>query len=129
MAKAPNYTEEMTAAIKARYVAVAEESEDVRDAMVKELADEFDKSERSIRAKLSRENVYKPKTPVSTVTGEAPAKKAELATKLQAVSGANINPENVAKMNKVDIVRLIEAFEDRDATIANLTEVSEVLGE
>ncbi len=111
MAKTVNYTPEMTAAIVARYTAVKTEPEAVRDAMVLELATEFKKSERSVRAKLSREQVYVAKTVVSKVTGETPAKKVELAARLAEVSGANINVDNVAKMNKVDISRLIAAFE------------------
>ena len=95
----------------AKYTAVKTEPEAVRDAMVLELATELKKSERSIRAKLSRENVYVAKTVVSKVTGETPAKKVELAARLAEVSGANINVDNVAKMNKVDIQRLVEAFE------------------
>ena len=111
MAKTVNYTPEMTATMVERYTAVREADEATRDNVVAELASEFNKSERSVRAKLSRENVYVAKTAVSKVTGEAPAKKAELAERLAKVSGANINVENVAKMNKVDIQRLIEAFE------------------
>ena len=111
MAKTVNYTPEMTATMKSKYIAVAGEPEAVRDAMVKELAAELNKSERSIRAKLSRENVYVAKTVVSKVTGETPAKKIELAARLAEISGANINVDNVAKMNKVDITRLIAAFE------------------
>ena len=111
MAKIVNYTDEMTATMVAKYTAVKTEPEAVRDAMVLELATELKKSERSIRAKLSRENVYVAKTVVSKVTGETPAKKVELAARLAEVSGANINVDNVAKMNKVDIQRLVEAFE------------------
>lgn len=111
MAKTVNYTPEMTATMVSKYTAVKTEPEAVRDAMVKELAAELNKSERSIRAKLSRENVYVAKTVVSKVTGETPAKKIELAARLAEISGANINVDNVAKMNKVDITRLIAAFE------------------
>jgi len=120
MAKTVNYTDAMTATALKMYGSVVEGSEAERDAMVKEIADTLGKNERSVRSKLSRENVYVPKKVVSKVTGETPAKKIELAKRLRTVSGANINPENVAKMNKVDITRLIEAFVARDVRITNL---------
>jgi MoxR-like ATPase len=115
MAKTVNYTPEQTARAVEMYMTVVESSEDERAAMVKTIAAELGKNERSIRSKLSREKVYVPKKVVSKVTGETPAKKIELAERLRTVSRANINAENVAKMNKVDITRLIEAFESRDA--------------
>ena len=117
MAKTVNYTDAMTATAVEMYTAVRDGTEAERDAMVKEIAATLGKNERSVRSKLSRENVYVPKKVVSKVTGETPAKKIELATRLRTVSGANINPENVAKMNKVDITRLIEAFVARDVRI------------
>jgi len=117
MAKTVNYTDAMTATAVEMYTAVRDGTEAERDAMVKEIAATLGKNERSVRSKLSRENVYVPKKVVSKVTGETPAKKIELANRLRIVSGANINAENVAKMNKVDITRLIEAFVARDVRI------------
>ena len=109
--KTPNYTPEMTARAVELYNEVKDESEDVRAAMVTRIAMELGKSDRSVRSKLSRENVYVPKKTVSKVTGETPAKKIELATRLVTVANVNVNPENVAKMNKLDITAFIEAFE------------------
>ena len=131
MAKTVNYTPEMTARAVEMYATVVEGTEAERDAMVKTIAAELGKNERSIRSKLSRENVYIAKKVVSKVTGETPAKKIELAERLRTVSGANINAENVAKMNKVDITRLVEAFEARDVFIDSLVNpvVEEVASE
>jgi len=126
MPKTVNYTDAMTATAVEMYLGVVSESETVRAAMVKEIADTLGKTERSVRSKLSREKVYVPKKVVSKVTGETPAKKIELANRLRVVSGANINAENVAKMNKVDITRLIEAFEKRDAFTVSLVKTDEV---
>jgi len=120
MAKPVNYTDAMTATAVEMYLGVAAGTESERAAMVKEIADTLGKTERSVRSKLSREKVYVPKKVVSKVTGETPAKKIELANRLRTVSGANINPENVAKMNKVDITRLIEAFVQRDVFVESL---------
>lgn len=110
MAKPVNYTPAMTARAVEMYLEVVEGTEAERAAMVKTIAAELGKNERSIRSKLSREKVYVPKKVVSKVTGETPAKKLELATNLRDISGENVNPENVAKMNKVEITRFISAF-------------------
>ena len=102
MAKAPNYTEAQRDALVAGYLEVG-------------------KSARSIRAKLSRENVYLAMKPVSEVTGEAPAKKAELAEKLVEVSGLAL--VSAEKLNKTDLVALI-AFA-KAATATDEEEVAE----
>jgi hypothetical protein len=112
MPKTVNYTPEMTARAVELYTSVADGTETERAEMVKRIANELNKTDRSVRSKLSREGVYIAKKPVSKVTGEAPAKKIELAERLRVVSGANIDTENVAKMNKLDISALIEAFEN-----------------
>jgi hypothetical protein len=114
MSKTVNYTPEMTARAVELYASVVTGTEGERASMVKQIAAELGKTDRSVRSKLSREGVYIAKKPVSKVTGETPAKKVELAERLRTVSGANIDTENVAKMNKLDIVNLIEAFENRD---------------
>jgi len=129
MAKTVNYTDAMTATAIEMYESVSDGTESERDAMVKEIAATLGKNERSIRSKLSRENVYIPKKVVSKVTGETPAKKVELAATLRTVSGANINVDNVAKMNKVDITRLIKAFADNSRTIDQLREEMRVMVE
>ena len=111
MAKTVNYTPEMTAAIVEAYVAVADASEDERNVVVESLAVKYDKSVRSIRAKLSRENVYVAKKPVSKVTGDKPAKKEELAAMLATVT--NLPLVSAEKLNKTDLVALIDWAEDR----------------
>ena len=75
MAKTVNYTAEMTATAVEMYTGVIDKSEDVRAAMVKEIALTLGKNERSVRSKLSREKVYVPKKVISKVTGETPSKK------------------------------------------------------
>jgi len=129
MAKPANYTDAMTATAVEMYTSVIDGTEDERAAMVKEIAATLNKNERSVRSKLSREKVYVPKKVVSKVTGETPAKKVELAATLRTVSGANINVDNVAKMNKVDITRLIEAFANRSREMDELREEMRVMVE
>ena len=129
MPKTVNYTPEMTATAVEMYATVVDGTEDERAAMVKEIAATLGKNERSVRSKLSREKVYIPKKTVSKVTGDTPAKKIELAESLRIISGANINTENVAKMNKVDITRLVEAFKVRNAEYNALAEEMRVLVE
>ena len=114
MPKIVNYTPEMTARAVELYKEVVNESEDVRAQMVTRIALELDKTDRSVRSKLSREGVYIAKRPVSKVTGESPAKKIKLATDLVHLARVNVDPENVAKMNKLDIMAFIAAFENRD---------------
>ena len=116
MAKTVNYTPEMTASIVEAYTSVADTTDERRAEMVRELADRFGKSDRSIRQKLVREGVYVAKSATSKVTGEAPAKKMELAERLISLSPAlaRVNPENVAKMNKTDIMAFIAAFESEE---------------
>lgn len=111
MAKTVNYTPEMTAQMIEMYNTVRDSDEATRAAMVQEIADTVGKNVRSVRAKLSRENVYVAKTVVSKVTGDTPAKKIELATRLVTDYNVNADPENVAKMNKLDIQAFIDAFE------------------
>ena len=118
MAKTPNYTPEMTALAVTMYNSVRTESEECRNDMVKLIAEELSKDVRSIRAKLSRERVYVPKVVKSKVTGDEPAKKVELATRLIELSGVDANKvdaERVAKMNKTDITAFIAAFESAQA--------------
>ena len=129
MAKTENYTADMVTEMVAAYTAAPEGQSDAdvaaRDAVVANLAEKFGKSPKSIRAKLSRENVYIPKETKSKVTGSKPASKTELAEKLVNVSGIELNTDSVAKMNKVDIVKLIEAFELTEAESAEVDQEPE----
>jgi len=108
MAKPANYTEEMTSAIVDAYIAVASDTEAVRNATVKTLAARYGKSVRSIRAKLSRENVYVAMKPVSK-DGTPAVRKDTLAGILSVVSGVTL--VSAEKLNKSDLKALIGAFE------------------
>ena len=129
--KAPNYTEAQTTDMVARYTAVRDEDQDTRDDMVLELAMELGKTERSIRAKLSREDVYIAKTVKSTVTGEVAAKKIDMAERLIKLANVKASPENVAKMNKLEIQAFINAFEalQPEADEADEADAAEEVGE
>lgn len=121
MAKAPNYTEAQTADMVRRYIAVSNESEGTRDALVNELAAEFNKSPRSIRAKLSRENVYIAKTPKAK-DGSPAINKATLAGILSISAGVPLT--SAEKLTKVDLKNLISVIESLRDEIADL-EISE----
>lgn len=58
-AKAPNYTEEQTAALVSAYTGATDQA--AREAVVASFAEQFGKGARSIIAKLTREKVYVPK--------------------------------------------------------------------
>lgn len=76
-AKAPNYSEEMTAAIVERYQA----GESVED-----IAESIGKAVRSVRSKLVREGVYvAPEKPAKAEKAEGPTKK-ELMRELEAIA-------------------------------------------
>tara|TARA_Y100000996_G_scaffold366503_1_gene311824 strand:- start:37 stop:351 length:315 start_codon:yes stop_codon:yes gene_type:complete len=72
---AVNYTEEQVEHMKSVYIAFPERE------TVEKLAQEFDKSVKSIIGKLSREGVYK-KTEYLTKTGEKPRTKQEIVENL-----------------------------------------------
>ena len=83
---AVNYTEEQVSYMKTVYIAFPERE------TVERLAQEFDKSVKSIIGKLSREGVYK-KTEYLTKTGEKPRTKQEIV-------------ENLASKLELDITAL-----------------------
>ena len=117
MAKAVNYTPEQTAWIVDRYMEVRESSEEVREALVKELAAELNKKPASVIAKLSREGVYVAKVVVAK-DGKPAIKKDKLAVVLADISGTVLT--SAENMTKRDMQALVEAFEARDAKIAEL---------
>ena len=117
MAKAPNYTEAQTVDMVRRYIAVSNESEATRDALVSELSAEFNKSPRSIRAKLSRENVYIPKTPKAK-DGSVVVNKATLAGLLSISAGVPLT--SAEKLTKVDLKNLISVIESLRDEISDL---------
>ena len=106
MTKTANYTDAQIAIMTERYT--AETTEEGRKRVVLELADEFGKSDRSIRSKLVSLKVYQKKATISKVTGGEAMKKDAMAQKLADVTGLNLNVESVAKMNKTDIQKLID---------------------
>ena len=119
MAKAPNYTKDQTDLMVGMYTGVAGESEARRDEVVNEIAALFKKNVRSVRAKLSREDVYVAKVPVSK-DGSPVARKAELAETLVKVSGLAL--VSADKLNKTDLVALIAFAKAATATEEDVTE-------
>ncbi len=112
MAKTVNYTDAQRDLMVSKYVAVACEPEAIRDAMVKELATELKKSERSVRAKLSRENVYVAKTPAAK-DGSPVVNKATLAGLLSISAGVNLtSAENLTKVDLKNLITVIESLRD-----------------
>ena len=71
-AKQPNYTEEMTQHVVARYQ--EGETDEQREAILAELSEETGKTVKSLRAKLVREKVYVKKTYKTKTGGKAETK-------------------------------------------------------
>ena len=109
MAKAPNYTEEQTSTMVRMYIDVASESEERRDAVVNEIAAMFNKSPRSVRAKLSRENVYIAKQPKAK-DGQPVMSKADLGTLISMHVGLPV--DSSINMTKQDMKKVIIAFQN-----------------
>ena len=122
----PNYTPEMVEKMYDAYIEVREADQDTRNRVVKEIAVELGKKPKSVQSKLSRmfvkgteTQLYVSKVKVSSVTGEAARKKAELGVELaslvnpavpaevEGVKVARVNAENLAKLNKTDLQALI----------------------
>jgi hypothetical protein len=119
--KAANYTDEQVTEMKGAYTQA--ESAEGRDAAVIAIAEKFGKSKRSIISKMSREGFYVKKTVVSTVTGEKPAKKEELAIQLRSVSGLPM--VSAEKLNKTDLQDLIQHFKMYNEVPAEFAEENE----
>lgn len=103
--KTVNYTPEMEARMAEVYVPSAEQAE--RETQVKELANEFNKSTRSVVAKLTTLGLYVPKVYV-TKKNEKPVSKAELVAKLESFVGASL--ESFEKATKKDLETVLTAF-------------------
>jgi len=96
---AVNYTPEMVDLMKSRY------SANPTRETVEELAEELNKSIKSVIGKLSREGVYE-KTEYLTKTGEKPVTKRELVEKVaeilavdyQALAGLEKSPKSALKL-------------------------------
>lgn len=102
--KVPNYTEETVAAIVAKYEA------DPSRETVEALAAEFNKTTRSIIAKLSTLGVYvKPTVVGKTKTGADVVPKAEFVAKIEAHFGMEM--PSLIKMTKADLMAFVAKIE------------------
>jgi len=118
MAKTPNYTEEQTAELVEGYIAVSGEPEALRNAYVENMASKFGKSVRSIRAKLSRENVYVAKKPTAK-DGSPIVRKDALVAELALQVGLPV--DSAINMTKVDIKNVIACIESLRDEIEDLS--------
>jgi N-methylhydantoinase B/oxoprolinase/acetone carboxylase alpha subunit len=101
-----NYTEEQVKEMVAQY------SENPTRETVEELAEEFNKSIKSIIGKLSREGVYE-KTVYKTNTGEAPITKKELVEELSELVGIEYSMiSGLEKSPKIDLKRLVDILKE-----------------
>ena len=104
--RTPNYTDEMVDAMVAEYT-----SNPTKDT-VSSLAREFNKSTRSIVAKLVREGVYKAQ-PRTTKTGAPVVRKseivAEIQTELGVITGGLPTLEKASKADLQNLLALIQA--------------------
>ena len=119
MAKAPNYTQAQTDRMVSMYISVASEPEAVRDVMVQEIADELQKNVRSVRAKLSRENVYVAKTPKAK-DGTTVVRKDQLVRLLAQQVGSDM--DSAINMTKNDLKRVIIVIRDLREQVETLVE-------
>lgn len=102
--KAPNYTDEMTAELRAAYVA-----EPTMETVAK-FAEKFGKNARSIIAKLTREGVYQKKEYV-TKTGDKPEAKdvtADAIGRILRMTEAEVT--SLAKANKSALRKVFDAL-------------------
>ena len=97
-----NYTQEMTDTLVQAYVASPTR------AVVDQYAELFDKSSRSIIAKLVREGVYQAQERV-TKTGEPVVRKQDLVEKIEAITGIDL--PSLSKASKSDLVELATFIE------------------
>lgn len=103
--KTANYTAEQTAKLVADYKA---------GVSVEAIAQELDKSVRSVVAKLSREGVYTPKTKLKDMN--APVRKADLIAKIAHSIDANEELlESLEKATKEALELLADALERTQA--------------
>lgn len=101
--KVENYTAEMTSTMVADYVA------NPNQATVEKLAEKFNRTTRSIIAKLSREKVYVKKT-YTTKAGATPVSKETLSSEIGDYLGMSENDaSSLASANK-NALRLIAEF-------------------
>mgnify|MGYP004000514111 FL=1 len=98
--RVPNYTDEMVEAMVADY-----QDNPTKDTVTK-LASEFNKSTRSIVAKLVREGVYIA-APRVTKTGAPVIRKSEIVAQIQDALGVEFS--TLEKASKADLERLLAA--------------------
>ena len=104
--RTPNYTDEMVDAMVAEYT-----SNPTKDT-VSALAKEFNKSTRSIVAKLVREGVYKAQ-PRTTKTGAPVVRKSEIVADIQTALGASAGLPSLEKASKADLQNLLALIQAR----------------
>ena len=104
--RTPNYTDEMVDAMVAEYT-----SNPTKDT-VSALASEFNKSTRSIVAKLVREGVYKAQ-PRTTKTGAPVVRKSEIVAEISAELGATAGFPSLEKASKADLQNLLALVQAR----------------
>lgn len=104
--RTPNYTDEMVNAMVSDYV------DSPSTDTVAKLAQEFNKSTRSIVAKLVREGVYVAKARV-TKTGAPVVRKVELVTQIQGYLGIEV--PTLEKASKADLELVLSGIEDKMA--------------
>ena len=113
MAKAPNYSDELTASIVSRYNA---------GETVETIADDIGKAVRSVRSKLVREGAYiAPEKPVAAKREEGPTKK-ELLRELELLVPFNV--DGFMGVTKDTISMLIAHFEGATAETEVVTEAA-----
>ena len=104
--RTPNYTDEMVDAMVADY-----QDSPTKDTVAK-LASEFNKSTRSIVAKLVREGVYVAQ-PRVTKTGTPVVRKAEIVAEIQTELGAQAGLPTLEKASKADLQNLLALIQAR----------------
>lgn len=104
--RTPNYTDEMVDAMVADY-----QDNPTKDTVAK-LSEEFNKSTRSIVAKLVREGVYKAQ-PRTTKTGTPVVRKAEIVAELLTELGVSEGLASLEKASKADLQNLLALVQAR----------------
>jgi Zn-dependent M32 family carboxypeptidase len=106
-----NYTEQQVQHMIEQY-----QSNPTRET-VENLAEELDKSVKSIIGKLSREGVYQ-KTVYKTKTGEDPITKKELVEELSELVGIEYSMiSGLEKSPKIDLKRLVDILKEEEDAI------------
>lgn len=97
--------------LKEEYLAA--ETTAQREAVIREYVEKWDKSEHSIRAKLSKMKIYKPKNPVSKLTGEKAQTKEQLVRRIAELCGVTTNIfDGLEKGPKLALIAIIRKLEE-----------------